>query len=426
MQELFNRFFALEGTQYASLPLFLTSLGIGLLLGIERERLAMTHAGIRTFSLATMFGTLSGLVASVSGLAWMPALGLLAIVLFMMSVTWLPGASRENADVPTQIALVFAYFLGLLVWHKYTDIAVGLAIITTAVLYLKPELSGFAKRLSRRDLLSLLQFGVVSLIILPILPNHGFGPYQALNPYNTWLMVVLIAGLGWAGYAAVTVVGERAGAPVLGFFGGLVSSTATSMTYARQVRNQPDTLPFAATVILLANLVLFLRLLGIAAVIAPATLGSLVPVMLSGFLSGLIYVGVYAAKTFRNTGSSNLELNNPTEMRTALIFGVVYAVVMLATAWLSDLFGQSGVFLVALVSGITDLDAIALSSFNMFNSGRLSVFDVALAVAIAIASNSAFKFSLIVSLGGKELARICAPMFLISAIAMFAAAFIWK
>ena len=421
MQDMLNSFFALEGTQFQSLPLFLTSLGIGLLLGIERERVSNTPAGIRTFMLTSFFATALGLVGQLSGLNWLGAAGF--FVLAMVVNRGLGGAG--GGHVTTQIALLVTYALGLLVWFELTDLAVALAIIATLVLYLKPELVHVSQRLSRPDLLSLLQFAAVSLIILPILPDRGFGPYQALNPYNIWLMVVLIAGVGWAGYVAVMIIGEKAGAALLGFLGGLVSSTATSMTYAREVKANPASLAFSATVILLANLVLFLRLIGIAAVLSPSLVMTLSPVMLAGFISGILYVLVYRFRAAKEPAGTGMELRNPTEMRTALIFGAIYAAVMFFSAWLSDLFGNSGLYLVALVSGISDLDAIALSSLNMFNAGKLVPKQVVMVVCLAIMANSAFKFGLIVSLGGKELAKVCAPMFLIAVGAMFITAFVW-
>lgn len=424
MFDVLNSFFALSGTQFETLPLFVMSLAIGLLLGVERERKNNPTAGIRTFMLASFLATLMGLLGELAQLPWLGVMGIVAIM-FLNPRAPNPNSSSPQIHTTTQIALLIAYGLGLLVWYKLTELAVALAIIATLTLYLKAELVQASQKLSRTDLLSLLQFAAVSLIILPILPDQGFGPYQAFNPYNIWLMVVLIAGVGWAGYVAVMIVGEKAGGALLGFLGGLVSSTAASMTYSREVKNNPNSLPFAATVILLANLVLLLRLIGIAAVLSPQLTESISIIMGAGFVAGMLYVLIYRLRAAKQSGGTAMELRNPTEMRTALIFGLIYALVTFFSAWLSDLFGNSGLYFVALVSGISDLDAIALSSFHMFNQNKIDTGEVATILCLAILSNSAFKFGLIYSLGGKALAKVCAPMFILAVSAMFIASWLF-
>lgn len=411
----------IEGTPYASLPLFLTSLGIGLMLGVERERKANARAGIRTFSLTSMFGTLSAMLASRTGEPAVLIGGLAVMAVFILSAYW-RFSHDDGPDVTTQVALVFGYGLGAMVWYDMGEMAVALGLIATLLLYLKPELSGFSQRLSRHDLMTLLQFGAVTGIILPILPDQSFGPYAALNLRETWLMVVLISGVGLTGYLAVMLIGEKAGAPLMGVMGGLTSTTATSMIYARQVKESPENLNFCASVILLANLVVFFRMGVVAAVVAPAILPMLLPVLAAGLLCGLAVL-LYQ-RWRRPVGSASVsadfQLKNPTELHTALLFGAIYALVTLAVAWLTDLFGNGGLYLVALISGLTDIDAIALATLRQFAGGKLDALLVAAAFAIATASNAAFKFSLIAGIGGAALARRIAPAFIAMALGMFA------
>lgn len=412
----------IEGTPYATLPLFLTSLGIGLMLGVERERKANARAGIRTFSLTSMLGTLSAMLADRVGEPALLAGGLAVVAAFILSAYW-RFSNDDGPDVTTQIALVFGYGLGAMVWYDMGEMAVALGLIATLLLYLKPELSGFSQRLSRHDLMTLLQFGAVTGIILPILPDQSFGPYAALNLRETWLMVVLISGVGLTGYLAVMLIGEKAGAPLMGIMGGLTSTTATSMIYARQVKESPENLNFCASVILLANLVVFFRLAVVAAVLAPAILPTLLPVLAAGLACGLAVL-LYQ-RWRRPIGSAavsgtDFQLKNPTELHTALLFGALYALVTLAVAWLTDLFGNGGLYLVALISGLTDIDAIALATLRQFAGGKLDALLVAAAFAIATASNAAFKFSLIAGIGGKTLARRIAPAFVAMTLGMFA------
>lgn len=412
--------FQLQGTGYAALPQFLTSLGIGLLLGIERERKQDPRAGVRTFALTCLFGTLSGHVAGLAALPLLPIAGLAGIAALTLTAYWHPSACHDSPDPTTQVALLLAYALGLLVYAGPSELAVALAIIATLLLYLKPELSGLSQKLTRPDILAVLQFGAVSAIILPILPNRAFGPYQAINPYEIWLMVVLISGVSLCGYVAVRLLGEKVGGPVLGLLGGMVSSTATSMSFARQVRDDPKALHLSATVIQLANLVIFVRLAILAALLAPAALGTLLPVLGAALAGGLLATGLghWRHGSAGGQDEDGFTPHNPVEMRTALVFGGLYAVVTLAAAALMHQFGSGGLYGVALVSGVTDVDPISLSAFNQFAGGHLNANQVAATLALALLTNSLFKFGMVASLGGKALMWRTAPMFACSLGAM--------
>jgi uncharacterized membrane protein (DUF4010 family) len=257
-----------------------------------------------------------------------------------------------------------------------------------------------------------LQFAVLSFIVLPILPNRDLGPYQAVNPHQVWLMVVLISGVSLAGYVALRVVGQRYGAPLLGLLGGLVSSTATTIVYSRHGRADERMTQLAVVVIVLANLVLLARIAFLGGVVSPGSLQTLLPVLGAGFVPGFLAT----AWLLRSLGASSdapvPEIKNPTELRTALTFGAVYAVVLFLSAWLSDLGGSRGLYFVALASGTTDVDAITLSSLRLFELGKLGAFEAATAIGLAILSNIAFKLGLVAVVGGSGLARRCAPAML--------------
>ena len=228
-----------EGTGLEQLMNFLTSLGIGLLIGLERERSPAAKAGLRTFALVAMFGTLAAFVSDRAASPWLLGAGLLAVGAMIIAAYLQHKPDDGDPGTTTVAALLTCYGLGALVWFGFSTIAVMVAIVTTILLYFKAELHGITRSLTRRDLVSMLQFAVLSFIVLPILPDRNFGPYGALNPYQVWLMVVLISGVSLAGYLALRAIGERHGAPLLGLFGGLVSSTATTLVYARNGRDNP-------------------------------------------------------------------------------------------------------------------------------------------------------------------------------------------
>jgi uncharacterized membrane protein (DUF4010 family) len=354
------------------------------------------------------------------------------------------------------------YGLGVLTWLVEIKLAVMLGIAATILLYFKPELRGLSERLTRRDLLSVLQFSVLSFIILPLLPNRDYGPYGALNPYQIWWMVVLIAGLGLAGYAALRLGGQRRGAAVLGLLGGLVSSTATTLAFSRHARTAEAMTGIAVIVIVLANLVVLIRLGVLAAVLAPGVLTQLYPVLAGGLMVGGLGAW-YGMVRFHPQGAGrgckdaeastttlhpqgagrgcpregeavvvkpmnrqqprskdaeastttlqpqgtmpDLPMANPTELRTALGFGVLYAIVLLAAAWLSDWLGTSGLYAVALVSGLTDVDAITLTSLRLHHLGKLPVAAVVNAITLATLANLVLKSALVLVIGGWNMAR---------------------
>jgi uncharacterized membrane protein (DUF4010 family) len=314
---------------------------------------------------------------------------------------------EQDPGTTTIAAVIGCYLLAAMVMAGHMRVAVILAVIATVLLYFKAELSGFAHNLERRDLISILQFAVVTFVVLPLLPDRALGPYAALNPRHIWLMVVLISGLSLAGYVALRVVGREHGAVLLGLFGGLVSSTATTLAYSRYARTTNGSSGLAVTVILIANLVLLVRVAVLAAILAPSILAVLAPVLGASLATG---GAVYALA--RRSGEERKELTmpeigNPTELGTALGFAALYAFVLLLTAWFAVLAGSKGVYAVALVSGLTDVDAITLSSLRLFGVGTLSAAQATTSVVLAIVANMVFKLGIVRVVGGGALLRRC-------------------
>ena len=392
--------------ELAPLPRYVVALAIGLLMGLERERNPAAKAGLRTFALTALLGVLAAHLATVLGELWLIAAGLL-LVGAMMIAAYLHAAPQPDGDpgTTTVAALMLCYGLGVLVWHNEIQLAVMLGIVATMLLYFKPELRGLSQRMSRHDLLSVLQFAVLSLIVLPLVPNQNYGPYGALNPYQIWWMVVLIAGVGLAGYAALRLVGQQRGAVMLGLLGGLVSSTATTLSFSRHARASDTMVPVAVIVIVLANLVVLVRLGVLAALLVPGVLLQLLPVLLGGLIAGGLGAA-YGVSRLRPQGElPPLAMGNPTELRPALGFGLMYGMVLLAAAWLSDWLGARGLYAVTVISGLTDVDAITLSSLRLHDLHKLTVEVVVNVIVLATLSNLAFKSMLTLVIGGWNMAR---------------------
>jgi uncharacterized membrane protein (DUF4010 family) len=390
---------------------FAVSLGIGLLIGLERERKPDSKAGLRTFALTALLGCLAAMLGDMTGSQWIVAAGLLMVATMMIVAQARDPLDDGDPGTTSVIALMICYSLGVLVWHGQAALAVMIAIATTILLYFKTQLQDVSRSLTNKDLISVLQFAVLSLVILPILPDRDFGPYATLNPRQIWWMVVLISGLSLAGYAALRIVGNRHGASLLGFFGGLVSSTATTMVFARNARGNADLAATATLVILIANLVVILRLAIVAAVLAPTLLVPLAGVLGVGLLLGFVVV-MFKWRTLNAAGNLPMpEVKNPTELRTALSFGLLYGIVLLLAAWLQDVAGSQGLYLVAFAAGLTDIDAIMLSTLRLFNQQTLGAAPAVIAIGLAALSNLVFKTGLVIAIGGGALARRTLPGF---------------
>lgn len=388
---------------------FGTALGIGLLVGMERERRPDSAAGLRTFALVAMLGCLFALLGEKTGGPWALVTGLLVISLAMVASNFSSRQEEQYRGFTSEAAIIVTYGLGAAVWFGYATLAVMLAITTTVLLYFKAELRNISDRMTPRDINSILQFAVLSLVILPILPSQDFGPFNAINPRQIWWMVVLISGLALAGYMALRIIGARHGAAVLGIFGGLASSTATTMMFSRHASDHPDLVRMAGIVILIANVMVMIRLGLVAGVVAPTLVAPIATVFACGIVPG-VAMALYGWKILSAAGELPMpEVKNPTELRIAVSFGLLYAIVLLASAWLQDIAGNKGLYIVALASGLTDADASVLSTLRLYNLETVPRGEAVIAVTLALMSNLMFKIGLVVSIGGGRLARHTLP-----------------
>jgi uncharacterized membrane protein (DUF4010 family) len=388
---------------------FATALGIGLLVGMERERRPESAAGLRTFALVSMLGCLFALLSDKTGGPWILLTGLLVVAGAMIASNFSARQEEQYRGFTTEAAIIVTYGLGAAVWFGQATLAVMLAIATTVLLYFKAELSRFSRRMTPKDINSILQFAVLSLVVLPILPSQDYGPYGALNPRQIWWMVVLISGLALAGYLALRIIGARHGAALLGIFGGLASSTATTMMFSRHARDHVHLVRMAAIVILIANLMVMIRLGVVAGVVAPSLVGQIAVIFACGLVPGLALT-LYGWKILNAGGELPMpSFKNPTELKTAISFGLLYAIVLLASAWLQDIAGNRGLYIVALASGLTDADASVLSALRLYNLEKIPATQAVTAVTLALMANLVFKIGLVVSIGGGQLARHALP-----------------
>ncbi len=378
------------------------ALGLGLLVGLQRQHDNARIAGIRTFPLITLFGTVSALLAQDFG-GWIVGAGILATVAIVVTANLLKRHEMQpDPGQTTEAAALLMYGIGAYLVLGSTTVAVALGATVAVLLHLKETLHRIVARIGQQDLTAIMQFVVISLVILPILPDEAYGPYQVLNPHNIWLMVVLIVGIGLLGYFVYKIFGKKAGTFLGGVLGGLISSTATTVSYARRTKEAKGSSQLAAIVIFIASTVAFFRILTEILIVAPGVMPQVAPPLLA-VVGLMVAVGVVAY--FRNKGESDHmpEQENPAQLKAALVFGAIYGLVILATAAAKDYLGDSGLYIVAVISGLTDVDAITLSTSRLMNLGNLSPDNGWRVILVAALSNVAFKGALVGFLGNKNL-----------------------
>ena len=388
------------------------SLLLGMLVGLQREHAGMGGAGMRTFPLISVLGTVSALLAAQFG-GWTLAasfVGVAAVVLIGHLTRLQPP--QPTPGTTTDVAMLLMFAVGALAAMGPTEMKAAIAVGggVAVLLQFKPELHGFARRLGDDDLKAIMQFVLITCIILPVLPNRPITlaktpPYDALNvlnPFNIWLMVVLIVGMSLGGYILYKFLGRDAGTLLGGVLGGAISSTATTVSYARGARGDPTATRTAAVVIMIASTISCLRVIVPVAVVAPSLLAKVVPAM-----------AVLAALTFlpamvlwlrqRRCPAATPEHRNPTQLTSAVVFGLMYAIVLLAMAAAQIYWRGRGLFAVAAISGLTEMDAITLSTARLSQADPLVFLQAWRLITAAVMANMFSKTLLAGLLGGWRL-----------------------
>ena len=382
--------------------ILLTALAIGMLVGMERgwrqreQAEGDRVAGIRTFGLVALTGAFVALLARGTSDGLLPA-GLLALGIIVAQAYRQRVAAADDVGLTTVTTLLLTFLLGAAVALGYAVPAAATAVVVAWLLSLKQPLHAALRKFERHELEATLRLALISVVVLPLLPRHDFGPFEAINLYAFWWMVVLVAGLSFIGYFATRILGTRLGALATGLAGGLASSTAVTLSLSRAHRAHPDR--GTATGILAACAVMYLRVpVLVLAVNAKLLPHVALPMSLGAAMTA---AGAVLFWYLEGSGSGGTEprLRNPFRISEAILFGLVLVGVSLGAAWLQDAAGAGGVYAVAAASGLADVDALTLSVARM----QLAVHDAVLAIAIAAVVNSQIKGALSLAVGGSGL-----------------------
>jgi uncharacterized membrane protein (DUF4010 family) len=386
------------------------ALGLGLLVGLQRESAESPLAGLRTFPLVTLLGATCALLSVGTG-GWLLAAGLVGVA----AATAMGNAARlrdtsPDSGITTEVALLLMYALGAYAVLGHRAVAVVLGGTVAVLLHFKSELHGAVRRLGDGELRAVMQFVLLALVVLPLLPDATFGPYAVFNPREMWLMAVLIVGLSLCGYIALKFFGERAGIVAGGVLGGLISSTATTVSWSRLTRGRPDTARAAALVIVIASTVVYGRVLAEIGAVSRPFLPVAAPPILA--LAGAMAVAA-AVLWLRTRGEAAVTADGqqPASLKTAFTFAALYGIVLLAVAVVNDRFGAQGLYAVSAISGLTDVDAITLSVARLVGSEQVAPDLGARLVVVGVLSNLAFKGLMAALLGDARLRRFVAIAF---------------
>ena len=400
---------------------FLVALAAGALIGLERQQDLGFEGksgmgGVRTFPLIALTGALSAFVSQILGV-W-PVVATLLILGIILAVSYnREGSRKDHPGIITPLAALITFLLGVLALlpgfpldtpHRYLLI-VGSAGVVMALLSLKERLHQVVQHLSDDDIYATAKFVILALVVLPLLPNRTFGPLNVLNPFHTGLMVVLIAGISFLGYLCTRIIGPNKGLITTGILGGLVSSTAVTMSMATQARNTQQLALPGALAILAASSTMFVRMLVIVGLLQPE-LSLLLLAPLGGMALGGYVMSMFLYKKAQRTpiGGPEIVHRNPFELRSALGFGILYAGVLLLSKAAQTFLGDQGLYASSLVAGTTDVDAITLSVIRLSQDG-LSAWTAATAITLSAMTNTLIKTCLAGWFGGKALITYVAP-----------------
>ena len=407
---------------------FAAALGLGMLIGLERERTRgeeRTFAGVRTFSLVALLGATAVYAGEQSELTWIVGLVFLAVMALVVTA-YKVTSQNGSIGATTEFSVLITFFIGGLCAWGEVAVAGAVAVIAMLLLALKGWLHGLAKRIEPSDVEATLKFAIITLIVLPLVPNVNYGPtgLEVINPYKTWLMVVLIAGLNFAGYILVKVVGREHGLGITGLLGGLVSSTAVTLSFSQRSRTEPNLASVLALAILLAWTVMFFRVVVEVGVVNLALAKDLALGML---LMGSVSLAICFLLWRRGNNTEKAEVesgHNPFELGDAIKFGLLFAVVIFVARAAQVYFGDTGLYLAGALAGLTDVDAIALSMANLAQQDPATSSAAARTIVIAVISNTMVKCGMAIWLGATTMRRTMLPITGALALSGVAAAFL--
>lgn len=413
---------------YSDLTTLGIAFGLGLLVGLQRQRTDNQMAGVRTFTLISVLGVIAGFLSREYNNPFiLPILGLCIAAMFIMAnYIKIKKLNEVNIGQTTEVAALLMFAIGayLVVGSQLIGVLVGATM--AILLYVKENLHGFIEKLSTKDLSAIMTLAGISLIILPILPDKTIGPLDVINPKNIWLMVTLIVGISVVGYFIYKLVGKKVGIISNGILGGLISSTATTVSYARITKDNYSIGKLAVFVIITASMASMVRILIEVAIVVPEKFGSIVlPIIIEIIITAMVSAGLFYLISKDTKHDEMPEPKNPAQLKSAIIFGLVYGFILLLVAFSKKQFGNNALYLVSIISGLTDVDAITLSLSQMMKGERLHTDLGWKLILLATISNLLFKGIMAIVIGARSIAKWISVAFGISIVSGLLIIWLW-
>jgi uncharacterized membrane protein (DUF4010 family) len=396
---------------------FGVALLIGILIGMQREfsfskgEEREHTAGIRTFALISLCGCGSAFISDITH-SILPLVAMIGVFGVIFAVTQYADTLNERSGITGEVSALIALICGIMCYYNQLAIAAALGVMTTLLLSMKTELHGIVKSMSREDLFATLKFAVITAIILPILPNTTFGPapFNEINPFKIWMLVILISGISFVGYVLIKVIGPSKGMGLTGLLGGLASSTALTLSCTQQSRQAQTLARTFALAITIAWTVMFGRIIVVVGVLNLPLAERIILPMMIPVAVGLIYCFWLYKKTGRTDNTAEVSFANPFELWPAISFAVLVSVILVISKFAQMNWGSSGVLVSSVLAGIADVDAISVTLAQL-NSGQgaLDARSAATGIVLAAATNTAVKGLMVVFMGSPGLRRYILP-----------------
>lgn len=395
--------------EYALFKSLGLALLLGSLIGLERERRrqlpgkgeAKSFAGIRTFALVSLLGALSHTFSNEFFLM------ITGGFLVMLILAYYMGARDGHIGMTSEVGAIFVYIVGVMCSMEMYILATVVALVVTGILHFRTTLHSWAEKIKSEELVATMEFMIIAFVILPLLPNEAYGPYDFFNPYLIWLMVVFISGISFLSYIAIKLLGSKKGITLTGFFAGFISSTALALSFSSLSKKDEKTVNPYVLAILIAGTAMFVRVVVEVVVVNRELIEKLiVPMAAMAFTGILAALWIYSRKekTPEAAGKSVREVESPFSVKPALKFAVFFSLILLGTKFAHDIFGDRGIYVTSLISGLLDVDAITISLAELAKEGSVTNQAAVYAITLGAMANTLSKGLIFVLFGGRKVA----------------------
>jgi len=385
----------------------LIALGIGLVLGLERE-FSNTHkdeifAGLRTLSIVSLLGFSSALLNYIIN-PWFFSIGFISVIVIVAISYWV-SANKGDIGSTTEFTTVFTYLLGGLTFLGHIELSLALTVIIVVLLSLKIKFKSIIGQITQTELYAFIRFVIIALLILPFLPKTNFGPYNVINPSEIGWIIVLTSGIGFIGYILMKFLDSKRGLLLTGIFGGMVSSTVVSWIFSKRSKEQPQLSSSFAIAIFAAATIMIGRVLIWVFIFKPTMInGLLIPILIMILTAIGVTFYFYKKHNVNQLETEEIPLGEPLNIRDAVFFGFIYTAILILVSYASNNYGDKGIYISSAISALTDIDAITIS-MSKLGGNTVDFLTAQNAILLATLTNTIVKIGLTLWFGSKQLKK---------------------